>query len=81
MVEAYVLLKISREVFAIGVVDQLRKILGVEEAEMLFGDYAILKLKTEKVHEIENLVVNQISRIRGVQSNMTMLCVDDELIK
>ena len=75
------MLKISREVFAIGVVDQLRKILGVEEAEMLFGDYAILKLKTEKVHEIENLVVNQISRIRGVQSNMTMLCVDDELIK
>ena len=82
MVEAYVLLKISREVFTLGVVDQLRKIPGVEEAEMLFGDYdAIVKIRAEKIHEIENLVVNQIRSIKGVQSNMTMVCVDDKVIK
>ena len=39
MVEAFVLLKISAEVFTLGVLNEIRKIRNVENAEMLFGDY------------------------------------------
>jgi DNA-binding Lrp family transcriptional regulator len=82
MVEAYILLKISREVYVKGVVNELRNIENVEDAEMLFGDYdAIVKIKGEKIHDIENLVVEKISRINGVSSTMTMICVDEKIIK
>ncbi len=82
MVEAYILLKISREVYVKGVVNELRNIENVEDAEMLFGDYdAIVKVKGEKIHDIENLVVEKISRINGVSSTMTMICVDEKIIK
>ncbi|MEM1538424.1 MAG: Lrp/AsnC ligand binding domain-containing protein [Candidatus Nezhaarchaeales archaeon] len=80
--EAYVLLRISREVFARGVVNQLREVPGVEEAELLFGDYdAIIKVKANKIHEIENLVVDKVASIKGIVSTMTMLCVDDKILE
>lgn len=82
MVEAFVLLKISREVFTRGVVNEVRGLEGVEEAEMLFGDYdAIAKLEGGKIHEIENLVVDKISRVEGVESTVTLLCVDEKILE
>jgi len=86
MVEAYILLKIStqREVygFSRSVVEKLRAMRGVENAELLFGDYdAIVKLKATKIHDIENLVIEEISMIEGVESTVTLLCVDEGLLK
>lgn len=82
MVEAFVLLKISREVFTRGVVNEVGSLEGVEEAEMLFGDYdALAKLKVGKIHDIENLVVDKISRVEGVESTVTLLCVDEEILE
>jgi len=86
MVEAYILLKIStqREMygFARSVVEKLSAMQGVEKAELLFGDYdAIVKLKATKIHDIENLVIEEISMIEGVESTVTLLCVDEEILK
>ncbi|MEM2935713.1 MAG: Lrp/AsnC family transcriptional regulator [Candidatus Bathyarchaeia archaeon] len=86
MVEAYILLKIStqREVygFSRSVVEKLRSMHGVENADLLFGDYdAIVKLKATKIHDIENLVIEEISMIDGVESTVTLLCVDEGILK
>jgi len=86
MVDAYILLKIStqREVygFSRSVVEKLRSMRGVENAELLFGDYdAIVKLKATKIHDIENLVIEEISMIEGVESTVTLLCVDEGILK
>jgi len=86
MVEAYILLKIStqREVygFSRSVVEKLRSMTGVENAELLFGDYdAIVKFKASKIHDIENLVIEEISMIEGVESTVTLLCVDEGILK
>ncbi len=80
--EAYILLKISRDVFARGVVNEIRGLPNVEEAEILFGDYdAIVKIKAEKVHEIENFVIDKIISIDGVLSTSTLICVDEKVLK
>jgi len=86
MVEAYILLKIStqREMygFSRSVVDKLRSISGVENADLLFGEYdAIAKLEANKIHDIENLVIEKISTIEGVQSTVTLLCVDEGILR
>ena len=86
MMEAYILLKIStqREMhgFARSVVEKLRSTRGVESAELLFGDYdAIVKLKAAKIHDIENLVLEEISMTEGVESTVTLLCVDEGILK
>lgn len=82
MYEAYVLLKISRSMHAGGIVERLRTIPGIEEAELLYGDYdAIIKIKATKLHEVENLIVDRISAIRGVVSSMTLLCVDEKVLE
>ncbi len=79
--EAYILLKVSRDIPTRGVVNEIRRLPHVEEAEILFGDYdAIVKIKAEKVHEIENFVIDKITSIEGVERTMTMLCVDEEII-
>lgn len=86
MVEAFILLKMSphKETygFARSVVEKLNKIPGVENTELLFGDYdAIVKLRASKIHEIENLVIEEISMIEGVASTITLLCVDENILK
>ena len=86
MVEAFVLLKMSSQKemhgFARSVVEKLNTIPGVESAELLFGDFdAIVKLKANKIHEIENLVLEEIAMIEGVDSTMTLLCVDERIIR
>jgi len=85
-VEAYVLIKIStqREVYGFNrsVVEKLRTLKEVENADLLFGDYdAIAKLSVPKIHDCENLVIEEISTIEGVQSTVTLLCVDEEILE
>jgi DNA-binding Lrp family transcriptional regulator len=86
MVEAYILVKIStqKEVYgsARSVVEKLMMMKGVENAELLFGDYdAVVKLNAPKTHDIENLVIEEISMIEGIESTITLLCVDEEILE
>lgn len=84
--EAYVLIKIStqREVYGFNrsLVEKLRTLKEVENADLLFGDYdAIAKLNVPKIHDCENLVIEEISTIEGVQSTVTLLCVDEKILE
>lgn len=86
MVEAYVLVKMAahRESygFARTVLDSLSSIEGVENAHLLFGDYdALVKLKDNKIHDIENLIIENISLIDGVESTSTLLCIDESILE
>ena len=86
MVEAYILVKLSAHRasygFARNVLEELRTAEGVEDAQLLFGDYdAIVNLKVGKIHDIENLVIEKISLIEGVESTVTLLCVDEEILR
>ena len=86
MVEAYILVKISpqKEVYgsARSVVEKLMMMKGVENAELLFGDYdAVVKLNAPKTHDVENLVIEEISMIEGIESTITLLCVDEEILE
>jgi DNA-binding Lrp family transcriptional regulator len=86
MMEAYVLVEISADLDMYGqgrtVIEKMRKIPGVETAELLFGDYdAIIKLNMPKIHEVENLVIEEISMIEGVRNTITLLCVDEEILR
>lgn len=85
MVEAYILVKISPQKEAYGsarlVVEKLMMMKGVENAELLFGDYdALVKLNAPKTHDIENLVIEEISMIEGIESTITLLCVDEKIL-
>jgi len=85
-VEAYILIKIATQTEVCGynrsVVDKLMTMKGVEKAQLLFGDYdAIVKLNLPKIHEVENLVIEEISMITGVESTLALLCVDEKLIE
>jgi len=86
MVEAYILVKIStqKEVYgsARSVVERLMMMKGVENAELLFGDYdALVKLNAPKTHDVENLVIEEISMVEGIESTITLLCVDEEILE
>ena len=83
--EAYVLLKISRQRemsgFGGSVVERLRSIKGVKSADLLFGDFdAIVKVEADKVHSVENLVIEKVATSEGVESTVTLLCVDEEIL-
>ena len=84
--EAYILVKIATQTEVCGynrsVVDKLMTMRGVENAQLLFGDYdAIVKLNLPKIHEIENLVIEEISMITGIESTLTLLAVDEEILE
>jgi DNA-binding Lrp family transcriptional regulator len=86
MVEAYILVKISTqtEVYGYGrsVVEKLMMIKGVENAQLLFGDYdAIVKLNVPKIHDVENLVIEEFSMVEGIESTITLLCVDEGILE
>ena len=86
MVEAYILVKISvqKEVYgyARSVVEKLMMMKGVENAQLLFGDCdAIVKLNAPKTHDVENLVIEEISMIEGIESTITLLCVDEGILE
>lgn len=84
--KAYVLVKISTETEFHGhcrsIVDKLSIIKGVEDAQLLFGDYdAIVKLNVPKIHDVENCVYDRIQMIEGVESTNTLLCVDEGILE
>jgi DNA-binding Lrp family transcriptional regulator len=84
--EAYVLVKIATQSdvcgFTRSVVDKIKKMKGIEKAQLLFGDFdAILKLDMPKIHDIENTVMEEIHMIEGVESTLTLLCVDEEVLE
>lgn len=80
--EAYILIKIARSMWIQSVVDKLMAMKGVENVQLLFGDYdAIVKLNLPKIHEVENFVIEEISMITGVESTITLLCVDEKLVE
>jgi DNA-binding Lrp family transcriptional regulator len=55
---------------------------GVEDAHLLFGDFdAVLKLDMPKIHDIENMVMEEIHMIEGVESTLTLLCVDEKVLE
>ena len=83
--EAYVLVKIPTQTEMQGynrsVVEKLRSIGSVENAELLFGDYdAIVKLNLPKIHDCENLIIEELTMIEGVGSTVTLLCVDESIL-
>ena len=84
--EAYVLVKIATQTdvcgFSRSVVDKISKMKGVEDAHLLFGDFdAVLKLNLPKIHDIENMVMEEIHMIEGVESTLTLLCVDEDVLE
>jgi len=86
MVQAYILVKIATQQehygFNRSVLERLESMKGVESAELLFGDYdAIVKMNVPKIHDCENLIIEEISTIEGVQSTVTLLCVDPAVLE
>ncbi len=84
--EAYVLVKIATQTdvcgFSRSVIEKIAKMKGVEKANLLFGDFdAILKINMPKIHDIENSVMEEIHMIEGVESTLTLLCVDERIIE
>ena len=84
--EAYILVKISSQQeyhgFNRSVVEKLKSTEGVVNAELLFGDYdAILKVNVPKIHDCENLVLEELTTIEGIESTVTLLCVDDGILE
>jgi DNA-binding Lrp family transcriptional regulator len=63
------------------VLEKIAKIKGIKDAELLFGDFdAILHLDMPKIHDIENTVMEEIHLIAGVESTVTLLCVDEKIL-
>ena len=84
--EAYVLVRIATQTdmcgFSRSVIEKIEKMKGVEKANLLFGDFdAILKIKMLKIHDIENTVMEEIHMIEGVESTLTLLCVDEKILE
>jgi DNA-binding Lrp family transcriptional regulator len=84
--EAYVLVKIATQTdvcgFSRSVVEKIGKMKGVVDAHLLFGDFdAVLKLNMPKIHDIENMVMEEIHMIEGVESTLTLLCVDEDVLE
>jgi DNA-binding Lrp family transcriptional regulator len=84
--EAYILVKIRTQTDMCGysrsVIERITKIEGVKEAQLLFGDFdAIVQLDMPKIHDIENTVMEEIQMIEGVESTLTLLCVDEKILE
>ena len=84
--EAYILVKIATQTDMCGysrsVIEKITKIKGVKEAQLLFGDFdAIVQLDMPKIHDIENTVMEEIHLIEGVESTLTLLCVDEKILE
>jgi len=86
VVEAFILVKIATQTVESGynrsVVEKICRMKCVENVQLLFGDYdAIVKLNAPKIHDVENTVIEEISMITGVESTVTLLCVDERILE
>ena len=84
--EAYILVKIAAQSELCGkyrsIVDKIKKMAGVKDAQLLFGDFdAIVKLDMPKIHDVENMVMEDLCMVEGVESTLTLLCVDEGLVE
>lgn len=84
--EAYIFVKIAGQSDMCGynrsVLEKIAKIKGVKDAQLLFGDYdAIVFLDLPKIHDIENVVMEEIHLVEGVESTLTLLSVDEEILE
>jgi DNA-binding Lrp family transcriptional regulator len=84
--EAYILVKIATQTDMCGysrsVIEKITKIKGVKDAQLLFGDFdAIVQLDMPKIHDIENTVMEEIHLIEGVESTLTLICVDEKILE
>ena len=84
--EAYIFIKIATQSDMCGhsrsVLEKIAKVKGVKDAQLLFGDFdAILYLDLPKIHDIENTVMEEIHLIEGVDSTLTLLCVDEKILQ
>jgi DNA-binding Lrp family transcriptional regulator len=84
--EAYVLIKIATQTdvcgFSRSVIENIARMKGIEKATLLFGDFdAILKIDLPKIHDVENMVMEEIQIVEGVESTLTLLCVDENVIE
>jgi DNA-binding Lrp family transcriptional regulator len=84
--EAYILVNIRTQTDMCGysrsVIERITKIKGVKDAQLLFGDFdAIVQLDMPKIHDIENTVMEEIQLIEGVESTLTLICVDEKILE
>jgi len=83
--EAYILVKIATQTDMCGysrsVLEKIITVKGVKDAQLLFGDFdAIVHLDMPKIHDIENTVMEEIHLIEGIESTLTLLCVDEKIL-
>ncbi len=83
--EAYILIKIATQTDMCGysrsVLEKIIAVKGVKDAQLLFGDFdAIVRLDMPKIHDIENTVMEEIHLVEGVESTLTLLCVDETIL-
>jgi len=74
--KAYVMIKIHAGEIK-GVVEQLRKIKGIVQADMTFGPYdAVAVVETRDIAALGAITALEIQPISGVEQTLTCLAVD-----
>lgn len=74
--KAYVMIKV-RAGEVKNVVDQLRKVAGIQEAHMTFGPYdAVAVVETSDIASLGRITALEIQPIPGVEQTLTCLAVD-----
>jgi DNA-binding Lrp family transcriptional regulator len=77
MTRAYILLNVEGGAED-NVLSQVRNINGVEQAYVSYGVYdLILKVKSDTMQELRDVVTHKIRQIKQVQSTLTLLIVDE----
>ena len=75
MVSAFVLINV-----ALGseedVIDKLRRIKGIKEAHRVYGVYdTIIKIESESVESLKDIVSSNIRKLPSVRSTLTMIII------
>ena len=61
------------------VLEKVRAVEGVEEAEMVYGNYDIVaRVKTETMDKLKHIIAFQIRALANVRSTQTMLVIRQE---
>jgi DNA-binding Lrp family transcriptional regulator len=60
------------------VIENLKRVDGVEEAHALYGVYDFfLKVKASSIEEIKHITKSKIKQVSGVTSSLTLMIDDD----
>jgi DNA-binding Lrp family transcriptional regulator len=61
------------------VLNKVKAVEGVEEAEMVYGNYDIVaRVKTETMDKLKHIIAYQIRALSNVRSTQTMLVIRQE---